>query len=211
MNTYFSRRGSFYEKLYASRDNLSRFQTFWYQPYLQCLRYTIAALGDVREKRILDVGCGTGIYSLTLAEMGAEVVALDVCQEMISMAQRHAQERRLTDQITFVNTGFLEWSDQAGDQFHASIVIGVFDYVVQPSLWLSQLAVKSSHLIASFPSFNFFFSPLRQLRYRWLGVQYRLYRESETLALLDQTGFQVRRILSNRQGFWVHARRKDNP
>ena len=153
----------------------------------------------------------TGIYSLTLAEMGAEVVALDICQEMISMAKRRAQERRLSDRITFVNTDFLEWRDQAQDQFYASLVIGVFDYVLQPSLWLPKLADTSSHLIASFPSFNIFFSPLRQLRYRWLGVQYRLFREAETLALLDQTGFQVRRLLSNRQGFWVHARRKDNP
>ena len=124
------------------RDNLSRFHKFWYQPYLHCLRHSLAALGDVRGKHILDVGCGTGIYSLTLEQMGAEVVALDVCQEMISMAQRRAQELRLNDRITFVTTDFLEWRDQAQDQFYASLVIGVFDYVLQPSLWLPQRFAK---------------------------------------------------------------------
>jgi 2-polyprenyl-3-methyl-5-hydroxy-6-metoxy-1,4-benzoquinol methylase len=39
---------------------------------------TIGLLGDVRGKRILEVGCGAGILTEYLVESGADVVELDV-------------------------------------------------------------------------------------------------------------------------------------
>ena len=39
--------------------------------------YTLAKLGDVAGKKILDLGCGEGGYSRALAKKGAQVVAVD--------------------------------------------------------------------------------------------------------------------------------------
>lgn len=41
-------------------------------------------LGDIRCKKILDVGAGTGRLSLRLAEKGADVVALDISEKMLA-------------------------------------------------------------------------------------------------------------------------------
>lgn len=40
-------------------------------------------LGDVKNKKILDVGAGTGRLAVTLAKMEAEVTAIDVSQKML--------------------------------------------------------------------------------------------------------------------------------
>ena len=45
-------------------------------------------LGDVKDKRVLDVGCGDGYYARKLAATGAAVLAIDGSAEMIKLALR---------------------------------------------------------------------------------------------------------------------------
>jgi ubiquinone/menaquinone biosynthesis C-methylase UbiE len=57
-----------------------------------------AALGDVRGLTVLDLGCGTGRYSIWLARAGAKVTAVDFSEGMLAearkkLAQSTGQER----------------------------------------------------------------------------------------------------------------------
>mgnify|MGYP000550194181 CR=1 FL=1 len=45
--------------------------------------------------RVLDVGCGGGILSESMAMLGAEVTAIDVVEKNINIARLHAQGQRL--------------------------------------------------------------------------------------------------------------------
>jgi len=60
-------------------------------PYNANLEFpaTVSLVPDVDGKRVLDAGCGTGVYTAWLAEQGAEVVGVDVSGEMLT----HARER----------------------------------------------------------------------------------------------------------------------
>lgn len=49
---------------------------------------------------ILDVGGATGAFSIPLAERGFKVVHFDLADEMIAIAKRKAEEKRLKN-ITF--------------------------------------------------------------------------------------------------------------
>ncbi|XRP97184.1 class I SAM-dependent methyltransferase [Methanocaldococcus sp. 16A] len=44
-------------------------------------------------KKVLDVGCGTGFLSLILAELGHEVIGVDISEGMISKAKKKAKEK----------------------------------------------------------------------------------------------------------------------
>lgn len=46
-------------------------------------------------KRVLDVGCGGGILSEAMAKAGASVTALELADEVIGVARRHATEQGL--------------------------------------------------------------------------------------------------------------------
>ena len=49
-----------------------------------------AALGDVNRKRILDIGCGDGLFPRLLAERGASVVGYDRAAQRIADARAGA-------------------------------------------------------------------------------------------------------------------------
>jgi SAM-dependent methyltransferase len=48
---------------------------------------TLSLLPQVSGKRVLDAGCGPGVYAEWLADRGAEVVAIDVNERMIRLAK----------------------------------------------------------------------------------------------------------------------------
>jgi SAM-dependent methyltransferase len=50
------------------------------------LEYAFHLLGDVRGKRVLDLGCGSGENTVPLLMRGAEVIAIDISPEMIAAA-----------------------------------------------------------------------------------------------------------------------------
>lgn len=74
----------------------------------------ISLLGDVAAKRVLDVGCGSGILSQHLVEHGAEVVGFDASAEMIAIAKARALENaefRVADfaePLTFLADGSVD-------------------------------------------------------------------------------------------------------
>lgn len=49
-----------------------------------------ALVGDVRGKKILDLGCGTGRHSIDLAKAGAFVTGVDFSEEMLAVARDKA-------------------------------------------------------------------------------------------------------------------------
>ncbi len=55
----------------------------------------LAACGDVRGLRVLDLGCGEGWCGRELARQGASVAAVDVCETMIAEARTHPSQECL--------------------------------------------------------------------------------------------------------------------
>jgi ubiquinone/menaquinone biosynthesis C-methylase UbiE len=49
---------------------------------------TLGFIGDVKNQRVLDVGCGTGRYCQLLAKRGANVVGIDPSPRMLEYARR---------------------------------------------------------------------------------------------------------------------------
>lgn len=55
----------------------------------------IRLLGNVKGKKVLDIGCGNGFFSSMVAEKGAEVVGFDVSKKQIELAIENEKKMKL--------------------------------------------------------------------------------------------------------------------
>lgn len=72
-------------------------------------------LGEVRGKRILDVGCGTGNYAIALSKMGARVVGIDASKEMIEYAKKKAKKEGVQVKFLIGEAESLPFGDSSFD------------------------------------------------------------------------------------------------
>lgn len=81
------------------------------QTYEAGVLRTIRAHGvDFRGRSVLDVGCGSGMYTIHLAKEARQVTAVDVSERMLRILREDAGAQRL-DNITYVRSEWLEFPD----------------------------------------------------------------------------------------------------
>jgi ubiquinone/menaquinone biosynthesis C-methylase UbiE len=68
----------------------------------------IAEMVAAPEKRILDIGCGTGNVSLACAARGATVIGVDSNAEMLEVARSKAKKAGLEDKVEWLELGVAE-------------------------------------------------------------------------------------------------------
>ena len=172
-------------------------------------RYEIAMResGDVTGKSILDIGCGSGVYSIELARRGARrVLGLDFSEPMLEIARRSAREAGVGPAVDFRRGEFLA-HDFGDETFDVTIAMGVFDYLEEAQPFLTKMArLSRGKILASFPKFSLVRGTARRLRYRLTGRGDVFYYTAEDLArLATNAGLGRHRLvrLDSSGGGWV--------
>jgi ubiquinone/menaquinone biosynthesis C-methylase UbiE len=75
----------------------------------------------------IDLGCGTGIYSIWLAEKGLSVTGVDVSTEMIKVADKKASEKSLNIHFQHADLHRLPFEDNTFDLAVCNIVLEFVD------------------------------------------------------------------------------------
>ena len=95
----------------------------------------VRSLLKIEGKDVLDVGCGGGIASESLARCGANVVGIDASLEAIECAKAHAKEEKLN--IEYQNTPIEEFLSKK--QFDVIFANDVIEHVESVPLFLESL------------------------------------------------------------------------
>jgi 2-polyprenyl-6-hydroxyphenyl methylase/3-demethylubiquinone-9 3-methyltransferase len=98
--------------------------------------YFEQALGGFTGKRMLDVGCGGGVFSEALARGGASVVAFDASPRSLEAAIEHARQSGL--EIDYRHA-FAE-TFEPGEQFDAVMAVDVLEHVADVDATLDMCA-----------------------------------------------------------------------
>ena len=161
-------------------------------------RYTITfeQAGDVRGKKILDVGCGSGVYSVDFARRGAgRVVGVDFSGNMLELARQEAEQHRVADRCEFIQADFLALDRE--EKFDISIAMGVFDYVPDQVTFLRKMvALTTAKVIVAFPGHSLLREPARRLRYRLSGKgEIYLYGREDVERIATEAGLRDSEII----------------
>jgi ubiquinone/menaquinone biosynthesis C-methylase UbiE len=134
-------------------------------PSEQELETVVKALDGAR--RVLEVGVGTGRYSVPLAARGFEMTGLDISVEMMKLAHSKGLTRLIQGDLHF-----LPIKDKS---FDASLIIHVLQLIPDPYPALRELArVTRGDVIALFPDRPSFASQDREKfrkRYREIAAE----------------------------------------
>jgi SAM-dependent methyltransferase len=177
----------------------------------------ISLLPDVRGLKVLDAGCGPGIYSEWLLEHGAEVVAVDVTPRMVELARERTA--RFGERVQVLRADLTAPLDFAGaDAFDLVVSPLVMDYVGDWEPVLAefkrvlraggQLVLSVGHPFGDWlwiqkyvnPSSNYFARELFEVRWDGFGEPEPLIRSyrrplADMLNPLARAGFFLEQVL----------------
>jgi len=117
--------------------------------------------------RIVDIGCGGGILSESLARLGASVTGLDPCVPNIEAAKAHAaKDSQILANITYIPMTAEEFLEQNkdGPAFDAVVASEVIEHVDNPQ----QFVNTCSKLVNEDGSL--FFTTISRTTKSWLGA-----------------------------------------
>jgi len=195
----FERDASSFDAIYRlDRSPLSRwFDRVFRKAIFERYEITFEQAGDVAGKTVLDVGCGSGIYTGEFARRGAaRIVGVDFSSNMVKLARTEAQLRGVSGVCEFIEADFLALDIQ--EMFDITFAMGVFDYLPEPEGLLRKMAaVTRGKVIASFPGHSLLREPARRLRYRLTGRgDVHFYHEREVHDLARAARFVDYRIIA---------------
>ena len=167
--------------------------------------YTMDNAEPIQNRTFLDVGCGTGRYSLELAHRNArKVVGIDISEMMIKTCRQRATKEQLDNKTLFIHADLLEY--QSIDKFDVCIGIGLFDYIKEPLPVLNKMReIIRDRAIMSFPRFWTWRAPVRKIRLRLNQCYVHFYTKENVDYLLRQARFKSFDITVIGQLFCVTA------
>jgi SAM-dependent methyltransferase len=190
---------------YAARIETKAHNAFYDRPAM------LALLPPVAGKRVLDAGCGPGIYAEWLVNHGAEVVGLDVSPKMIELATGRLQEKAriiqadISQPLDFLesNSFDLILSALALDYVHdwESVFREFFRVLREPGYFVFSVGHPSDEFYEHHPQGNYFDIEQVEMEFNWpdygVRVQIPYYRRplSAMLHPLLAAGFTLGRLV----------------
>jgi len=151
---------------------------------------TFDFLGDLNEKSVLDIGCGSGPYLIEALSRGAaHVIGIDPAPRMLVLAKQRISKSEMLDKVTLLEGYFPQTCPEVSLDY--AIVMGVMDYISAPLSFLSKLRnVVTTGAVISFPSIHWFRTPFRKVRYRIRRCRVFFYTENQIQELLKKVGVE---------------------
>jgi SAM-dependent methyltransferase len=193
---YWNREAGAFDTIYGSgKGSALRFlDRMFRKDMYQRFAFTLDHSAPIEGRTFLDVGCGSGVYSVALAERGARHVrGIDIAPSMLELCRRRAERQGAADRCTFVESDLLALP--VDDRFDVTIGIGLFDYIRDPSPVLSAMRrVTAASVILSFPRLWTWRAPIRKVRLSLRGCPVFFYSRRRVIRLLRDAGFATVKV-----------------
>jgi len=166
-------------------------------------RLTFEHCGDLSGARILDIGCGTGRYSIECAKRGASrVVGIDFAPSMIEFSRQIARQMDVADKCEFICDDFLTYPFE--ETFDIVLALGFFDYIEEAKPIFKRVAqFNPRRFVASFPRFTPIWGVQRAIRYYWIRkCPIYNYTAEQLERLYCEAPFAYRQIVPCHKGFF---------
>jgi 2-polyprenyl-3-methyl-5-hydroxy-6-metoxy-1,4-benzoquinol methylase len=189
--TYWNREVESFDAIYSHNkglmgnlmDRLVRWDMY------KRFEFTMVNSEPIKDCTFLDVGCGTGRYSLEYARQGAQiVVGLDISENMVETCKKRAREMGLSDRTSFLVTDLMNYKPDR--EFDVCIGIGLFDYIKDSVPVIQKMgACVRDKLIVSFPTVWTWKTPVRKVKLGLGNCDVFFYTRNDVSKIMVRAGF----------------------
>lgn len=171
---------------------------------------TLGAVADVENsRRVLDIGCGTGLLCLMTAQRNqmAEIVGIDIDEDAVRGATQNCEASKWSRRITIVGKSLQEFVKTAPSTFDKIITNPPYfeDSLKAPkasrtlarhtdSLPFSELASSASTLLSENGSLSIILPTDAHEKFEKIAEEYGLYLRKKTL-VYPKPGAEVKRVV----------------
>ena len=165
---------------------------FFRKDIYQRFDWVMEKSGDVRDKTICDIGCGSGRFVTEFAKRGAEhVTGVDVAPDMLKLARQLVAQDGTADKCDFAEGDVLNWKTDR--KFDITIAIGFWDYIMEPPERLRIIrSFTNQQFLSAWPRFWTWRMPVRKVRLQYIrGCPVYFFRKEQVYKLIQDAGFEV--------------------
>jgi ubiquinone/menaquinone biosynthesis C-methylase UbiE len=99
-----------------------------------------AEFGRWGGRRVLEIGCGIGTDTISFAQAGASVVAIDLSERSLEIARQRAKVYGVTDKVRFIRANAERLSESLEPEpFDLIYSFGVIHHTPQPGLAIAEM------------------------------------------------------------------------
>jgi magnesium-protoporphyrin O-methyltransferase len=156
---------------------------------------------DMRGRRVLDAGCGTGAFAVEAARRGADVVAIDLSPKLVDLARKRMPESFAHGSLDFRSGDMLD--AKLGNFDHVVAMDSIIHYETRDAVSaLSRLAERTSTSIA------FTFAPRTPLLAAMISIGRLLPRTNRAPWLEPMAKEKLLQLMAQDAGLkaWQHSR-----
>ncbi len=136
--------------------------------YRNVLKTAEQFLGSVKDKSVLEVGCGRGATLLEFARRGANVVGLDYSEQALDVCRRLESRSGIRGQATFVN-GDARKMPFPTESFDFVFSVGLIEHFEDPTEILAEqyrVLRKGGYLLVQVPQKYSLYTALKKIMIR---------------------------------------------
>ena len=172
------------------------------------IRYekTFLQLQPMKDRSVLDIGCGSGRYLLKCLKLGAaKVTGIDLSEEMLSLTRKTLDSvGNISERVELVSGDFLKYEFE--EPYDYAIVMGVMDYVENPKDFLAKLSkIVHQKAVLSFPVAENIWTLQRKIRYKIKGCPLYFYQRGQLEQLMECSKFKSYSIERIARDYFVEA------